>query len=740
MPTTSSQSGAFIALLLAMTIVSACGGSGRPANPPPPVDPPPTVEPPVACDPVAGDSPATRTGRTIPYLPSARDALRRQGIVRMINRSAEDGTASISAFDDEGNPYGPLTVSICANQSVELDSSDIENGNADKGFPQGTGAGQGAWRLEISSALDLAVFSRVVTQDGFAAPMQSTAPWDNDGYRIATFNPGRDPVQESLLRVINLGEATVTVTIAGRDDAGQSGTGTVTVQVPGGAAGTWSATELEPGVAPVIAGSLGAGSGRWRLAIDPDQPILAMSLLSNPAGYLANLSAAPVYPTDGVHRVPFLPSAADALERQGLVRVINRSNMSGEVSISAFDDSGLDYEPLTLSLDANEAKHFDSGDLEGGNPQIGLSGSTGAGFGDWRLEVTSSLRLEVLAYLRTVDGFLAPMYETVPRDGGAYRLSSFWSGDPAGRSSRLRLVNAGQESARVTIAGTDERSERSAGVAAVNLAAGASRTLEAQALETGGDGIEGALGNGEGAWQLLVESEQPITVLNLLSSPTGHLANLSAATAESQTIKLDFDAGTQGFVADFADYPPADSDIYQLTSGRRSLPPPLASESGLYISGVNRSDDLFMFFKGRVGGLVPGGRYSVTAGVEVATSVPAGCVGVGGAPGESVWIKVGASDIEPLPFLENGWLRMNVDIGGQSRGGENAQVSGNVANTRSCEEPRRWERKFFPAVSIPAPVTASPDGRAWLLFGVDSGFESLTEIYFLRVWARFARQ
>ena len=54
---------------------------------------------------------------------------------------------------------------------------------------------------------------------------------------------------------------------------------------------------------------------------------------------------------------------------------------------------------------------------------------------------------------------------------------------------------------------------------------------------------------------------------------------------------------------------------------------------------------------------------------------------------------------------------MNIDVGRQSAGGESAQVAGNVANSRSCEEPRQWERKSFPAVSLPAPVTASPAGR-----------------------------
>ena len=81
--------------------------------------------------------------------------------------------------------------------------------------------------------------------------------------------------------------------------------------------------------------------------------------------------------------------------------------------------------------------------------------------------------------------------------------------------------------------------------------------------------------------------------------------SLPTDTGEAMTFRFDFDEGPLGFVAGFAagfaDYPPAHEEIYELTSGHRALPAPLESQSGLFISGVNRSDDLFMFFKGPIG-------------------------------------------------------------------------------------------------------------------------------------------
>ena len=179
---------------------------------------------------------------------------------------------------------------------------------------------------------------------------------------------------------------------------------------------------------------------------------------------------------------------------------------------------------------------------------------------------------------------------------------------------------------------------------------------------------------------------------------------------EALTFTFDFHRGPQGFMAGFADYPPADAASYELTSDHRALRSPLESQSGLFISGVNRSDDLFMFFKGAIGGLSPGVRYDVTIRVEIATSTLAGCFGVGGAPGESVWIKAGVTTVEPIPVREGAYLRMNIDIGNQSIGGAQAVVLGNVANSRSCEQSRQWERKSFPARPTPVPTSASPNG------------------------------
>ena len=256
-----------------------------------------------------------------------------------------------------------------------------------------------------------------------------------------------------------------------------------------------------------------------------------MSLLSSPTGHLTNLSTVPAAPgeEDGTQVVPLFPSASDPLGRQGFVRVVNRSTEAGAVRIAAYDDSDFAYEDVTLSIGAGATVHFNSNDLELGNAAKGLSGGTGGGVGDWRLDLSSELDIQVLAYIRTTDGFLTSMHDVAPRLEGVHRVAIFNPGNNPNQVSGLRLVNPGLEDAEVTITGIDDAGASPGSAVVVTVPAGDSRTIMAAELESGGNGLSGALGDGVGKWRLRVESEEPIVVMSLLASPTGHLTNLSTA-------------------------------------------------------------------------------------------------------------------------------------------------------------------------------------------------------------------
>lgn len=208
--------------------------------------------------------------------------------------------------------------------------------------------------------------------------------------------------------------------------------------------------------------------------------------------------------------------------------------------------------------------------------------------------------------------------------------------------------------------------------------------------------------------------------------------------SNNQRLVFDFASGPQNWAGGFADYPANNSAIFELTTDYRPLPTPLDSaKSALFISGINRSDDLWMFYKRRVTGLRPNSLYRVQFEVQFATETARGCGGVGGAPGESVFVKAGASTVEPMAVVDNADdYRFNVDKGNQAQPGTSALVLGNVANTRDCALPAQWELKTLNSPDTLS-VRTDANGTLWLFFGTDSGFESLTRLYYTRFAATF---
>ena len=386
------------------------------------------------------------------------EASGREGFLRVVNHSSEAGTVRIEAVDDAGTPAGHADLKIGAMRAIHLNSADLEDGNAGKGLAEGLGPGQGDWRLTLTSALDVEALSYVRTDDGFVTSMHDTLAERDGALQAAFLNPGSNYRQESLLRLVNPEAEDATVRITGTDDAGQA-SGEVTADVPAGEARTYTAAELEDGAAPGLSGALGDGQGKWRLRIESDAGIVAMSLLATPTGHLTNLSAPPPAADEGGKRtVPLFLSAAEPDKRQGFMRVVNRSDQAGIVRIQAFDQSDFAYEPVTLSLAAGQARHFNSTDLETGNTDKGLTGSTGAGRGDWRLELSGDLDFGAMAYVRTKEGFVTSMHDRVPAtaDGLLHRVAFLNPGSNDRQASRLLLANPGDADAAVTIDGVDD--------------------------------------------------------------------------------------------------------------------------------------------------------------------------------------------------------------------------------------------------------------------------------------------
>ena len=174
--------------------------------------------------------------------------------------------------------------------AVELDAADLEMGNPSKGLSAGLGGGGGDWRLEIDSDLDIEPLAYVRTDDRFVASMHDLVREENMRYSVPVFNSGANLSELSRLRLINPGGAAAEVSISAIDDAGAASSGGgVQLTLPAEGARTLTAGQLEAGGSG-LSGRLGTGTGKWRLVVTADRPILVMNLLANTTGRLGNLS------------------------------------------------------------------------------------------------------------------------------------------------------------------------------------------------------------------------------------------------------------------------------------------------------------------------------------------------------------------------------------------------------------------------------------------------------------------
>ena len=506
-----------------------------------------------AVDRSASPAPAVPTPNTVPLFTQST-ATGSVGHVRVINHANEAGTVSIVAYDDTGLRHGPVTLDIGAGETVHFDAGDLEEGDTEKGFRAGTGTGMGAWRLELSSTLDIEVLSYARTQDGLVSGMQDVVARGGSGYRVALFNPASTLGQISRLRLINPGAAAAAVTIEGIDDDGESPGDAVRLSLAARASRMLTAEELERGNGEGLSGALGDGEGRWQLVVTADRPIYVMNLLASASsGAMNNLSSGPVAAVDGddgattIHAVGLFPSASST-DLEGVLRIVNRTSQSGNVSIEAIDDAGTSHGPVTLRLDALEGLVINSGELEAGASEKGLARGTGAGSGDWRLRLSTALDIAVLSYVRPLgvqDGLLSTIHDLVPRRVWGYQVTLLDPAETPGQTARLRLINPSTTEAGITIRGVDGTGAMPGGEVQLALAAGASRAVTVSELEDGaGTGLSGSLGDGEGQWHLGVTANRRIQVMSLLSGPSGHLANLSAAPSVTVGVLADASDGS----------------------------------------------------------------------------------------------------------------------------------------------------------------------------------------------------
>jgi len=218
-------------------------------------------------------------------------------------------------------------------------------------------------------------------------------------------------------------------------------------------------------------------------------------------------------------------------------------------------------------------------------------------------------------------------------------------------------------------------------------------------------------------------------------------AALSGCDIETQSLvnptefsfSYDFEADAQGWEDAFADYPVGEEDFFELSFAHDTLPENLPQRGALRISGNNHSDDLFMFLRKQVSGLKPNTAYNIIFHVELASQYPESSVGVGGSPGASVAMLVGAMRRQPGVVEGNLGYDAMVPNFDHRIPFERGQKTDDVLNIGNIGIP--GEEFIYTLISrsnedIPFVETTDKDGKIWVIVGTDSGFEATTTLFY----------
>lgn len=238
---------------------------------------------------------------------------------------------------------------------------------------------------------------------------------------------------------------------------------------------------------------------------------------------------------------------------------------------------------------------------------------------------------------------------------------------------------------------------------------------------------------------------RPTAVIVLLAFPlvaasvSGCGGGSSDGPATTVTQAFDFNAGMQGWTSDVSDLPANYNnaeDGFNISYSVASLPTPLdTSKKALRLTSFNQSDDLWQFLKRQVTGLKANTRYQVRVNVEFASDAPENSSGVGGSPGSSVYVKVGAATQVPSVVIKDNARVFTLDKGNNANEGTQARNVGNVGISGDTEV---YKLKQLGNDARPLTVITDSDGKMWVYFGADSGYEGRKTLYYTNVKLNFA--
>lgn len=189
-----------------------------------------------------------------------------------------------------------------------------------------------------------------------------------------------------------------------------------------------------------------------------------------------------------------------------------------------------------------------------------------------------------------------------------------------------------------------------------------------------------------------------------------------------------FDTNDLGWIFDAADYPVnVKEEEWNIKSVIGMEKYTRSDINAYWLIGDNHSDDLFLYTYKKIEGLSKNTKYNASIDIEAVTPYGKESFGIGGSPAGSVYLKAGVVNVEPKasPSKYHGnedyyLLPSTIKKGHQSNDGEHIRYISTLADQTDGEN-----GLFNINQSLNTTFTTNENGEAWVLVGIDSGFEGL---------------
>jgi hypothetical protein len=191
---------------------------------------------------------------------------------------------------------------------------------------------------------------------------------------------------------------------------------------------------------------------------------------------------------------------------------------------------------------------------------------------------------------------------------------------------------------------------------------------------------------------------------------------------------FDFSQDQHGWQHGFAEYPtgPDDSLYYELQYAYQPEP---GGSKAIMLSGNNRSTELFMYLKRKLDGLNPNTEYTLTFNVSLFADAQQTTLT---ASGEHVFLKVGATGIEPKSLIDRNRFIMNIDKGDLYESGDDMIAIGDLSTPTGSYT--QITRTNSTNTNSPFKVKSNSRGEIWLIVGTDSGATGKTTLYYSKIY------